>query len=117
MFDWLLLLTTPVNAHATPPKDYYVGVVAAEVAYASLLPDTPVVKPLVDTKDCTRCNGTGKISTGDHNHPWTDCPDCEPKEGLIKESAPLPTMKLQVKPLPAPKTSDCPTGTCPVQNS
>jgi hypothetical protein len=116
MFDWVLL-AAPVNAHATPKKDYYVGVVASEVAYASLLSDTAPVKPLVDTKDCKRCNGTGKISTGDSNNPWTDCPECEPKEGEIKSSMPLPSMKLQVKPLPSIPTSDCPTGTCPVKNT
>lgn len=114
MFEWVML-AAPVNAHATPKKDYYVGVVAAEVGYASLLPDTAPVKPLVDTKDCTRCNKTGRIPTGDRNNPWTDCPDCETKEGKMKDAGPLPSMKLQVKPLPSIPTSDCPTGTCPVK--
>jgi hypothetical protein len=110
MFEWLLF-AAPVT-YAEPPKKDYVGVVAAEVAYAALLPDPQVVKPLVDTKDCTKCNGRGKIRTGD-DQGWTDCPDCEPKEGAIKESGPLPSMRLQVKPLPPVKTSDCETGVCP----
>lgn len=104
MFEWFLALV-PVT-HAEPPKKDFVGVVAAEVAYAAMLPDTPVTKPLVDTKDCDRCNRTGKIPTGDSNHPWTDCPDCEPKTGLpklnMKDDGPHPAMKLQLKPLPQP---------------
>jgi hypothetical protein len=115
MFEWLMLFF-PVT-YAEPPKKDYIGMVAAEVAYSALLPDAPVVKPLVDTKDCKRCGGTGKIRTGD-TISWTDCPDCEPKDGApkgnVKESAPLPSMKLQVKPLPPVKTSDCENGVCPI---
>ena len=115
MFEWFMLFF-PVT-YAEPPKKDYIGVVAAEVAYAALLPDAPVIKPLVDTKDCKRCNGAGKIRTGD-TISWTDCPDCEPKDGDaksdIKESTTLPAMKLQVKPLPPIKTSDCENGVCPI---
>lgn len=68
MFDWLLAFTTT----AAPPKQDFVGVLAVEAAYASLAPDVAPVKPLIDTKDCDRCNRTGKIPTGDSNHPWTD---------------------------------------------
>lgn len=115
MFEWLLAFM-PVP-YAEPPKKDFVGVVAAEAAYASLLSDAPVKKPLVDTKDCTRCNGRGQISTGDSNHPWTDCPDCEPKNGnlssQIKTAGPRPSMRLQVNPLPLVK-SDCDEKGCPL---
>lgn len=101
MIEWLLALL-PVT-HVEPPKKDYVGVVAAEVAYIALLPDPPVTKPLVDTKDCKRCNGTGRIRTGDDIN-WTDCPDCEPKTSRSKEmmpaDMPAASMELQVKPLP-----------------
>jgi hypothetical protein len=115
MFEWLLALA-PVT-YAEPPKKDYIGMVAAEVAYAALLPDSPVTKPLVDTKDCTRCKGSGKIPTGDSNHPWTDCPDCEPKTGdkvKLQSNGPNPAMRLQVKPLPPVKTSDCDGDSCPI---
>ncbi len=116
MFEWLLALA-PVT-HVEPPKKDFVGVVAAEVAYAALLPDTPVVKPLIDTKDCARCNRTGKIPTGDSNHPWTDCPDCEPKTGApageMKNTGPKPSMRLQAHPLPPVKSNDCDENGCPL---
>lgn len=118
MFEWLLLLFTPVSSHAAPEKDY-IGMVAAEAAYVALLPDTPVTKPIIDTKDCKRCDGKGKIPTGDSNNPWTDCPDCELKEGGINADAapPRPSMKLQVKPLPPVKSGDCPIGACPYRRA
>jgi hypothetical protein len=118
MFEWLLALA-PVN-YAEPPKKDFVGVVAAEVAYAALLPDTPVTKPLVDTKNCKRCNAIGKIPTGDSNHPWTDCPDCESKTSEtqmeMKAAGPNPAPRLQVKPLP-PVNSDCGENGCPVPST
>ena len=97
MLEWLLLFAQP-----EPVPQYkrdYVGTIAVEAAYASMRPEGPVTKPLVDTKDCTRCNGVGKIRTGD-NQGWTDCPDCEKKDGEMQSAGPLPSMKLQVKPLP-----------------
>jgi len=116
MIEWLLALL-PVT-HAEPPKKDFVGVVATEAAYASLLPDTPVTKPIVDTKDCKRCNGTGKIPTGDSNHPWTDCPDCEPNtgdtSGEMKNTGPRPSMRLQANPLPPVKKEDCDEDGCPI---
>lgn len=115
MFEWLLALA-PVT-YAEPPKKDYIGMVAAEVAYAALLPDSPVNKPLVDTKDCARCNRTGKIPTGDSNHPWTDCPDCEPKNGdkvKLQSSGLNPAMRLQAKPLPPVKPNDCEGASCPI---
>lgn len=120
MFEWLFALL-PVT-HAEPPKKDFVGVVAAEVAYASLLPDTPVTKPLVDTKDCEKCNRTGKIPTGDSNHPWTDCPECESKTGAaVTEMIPggtNPAMRLQSKPLPAvPSAPGCDENGCPIPSA
>jgi hypothetical protein len=84
-----------------------------------MLPAAPVVKPLVDTKDCTRCNGVGKVRTGD-GQGWTDCPECEPKEGGMKEAGPMPSMKLQVKPLPPvppAKSSKCDENGCEIPHA
>jgi hypothetical protein len=111
MFEWLFLLFSPVTPNAEPPKKDCVGVVAAEAAYSALRNDSTPVKPLVDTKDCKRCNGTGKVSTGDSNNPWTDCPDCEPK------GAPLPDVKIPKSEPNRYKTSDCPNGNCPLYRS
>lgn len=76
MFEWLFFFFAPVLPDATPKKDY-IGVVAAEAAYASLLPDAAPVKPKVPTKDCKTCKGLGKVPSGD-GHEWTKCPDCDP---------------------------------------
>lgn len=101
MFEWLLLLLAPLVPHATPPQTDYIGVVAAEAAYASLLPRSAPTKPKVDRKDCTTCNGTGKVRTGD-GLGWTECPDCEVKPGgaeMVPFNGP-PAQRLQVRPLP-----------------
>lgn len=115
MFDWLFILLSPPPAL---PKQDFVGVIAVDVAYAALPPDRAPTKPLVDTKDCKRCNGTGEIPTGDSNHPWTDCPDCEKKTGVAtSEMVPggtNPTMRLQVKPLPPVATPECDEDGCPI---
>jgi len=81
MFDWLFIFLTPAVA-APPPVDY-VGAVSAEVAYLSLA-QTDVPKPKVPTKDCLTCKGTGRVSTGDSNNPWTKCPDCVPTPGTAR---------------------------------
>jgi hypothetical protein len=95
MFDWLFYLLAPVMPDAAPQKDY-IGVVAAEAAYAALLPDKEVApKPLVDPKDCNRCNGTGRVRTGD-GQGWMKCPDCQPMAAAFSLS-PLP----EVPELPA----------------
>jgi len=108
MFEWLMLLA-PVTYAESPKKDC-VGMVAAEAAYVSFLPDAIPPKVLVDTKDCTRCKGTGRIRTGDDLH-WTDCPDCEPKDGKVNaESKLAPVMKLQQRALP----DNCVSGTCTI---
>lgn len=100
MFKWLMLFLTPTVPDATPQTDY-IGVVAAEAAYASLLPRSGPVKPKVDRKDCTTCNGTGKITHGDGHA--TECPDCEVKlggAGMLPFNGP-PAQRLQIRPLPA----------------
>lgn len=76
-FTWLFALL--FGALPAAPQPDYVGFVAAEAAYAAAGTDAVApVKPKVATEDCTRCNGTGRIPTGDSNHPWTKCPDCDP---------------------------------------
>jgi len=80
MFEWLLLLlTVPAQVtYAEPPQKDYLGMVAAEVAYASLLPNAPPVKPQpVDPKNCPTCKGAGKVPSGD-GQGWTKCPTCTP---------------------------------------
>lgn len=112
MFEWLFLLFTPVAADV--PKEDYIGVVAAEAAYVAMEPEKPVDNR-VDRKDCKVCNGTGQVRSGD-GQGWSKCPNCKPPAGALKlETAPTetpPAMKLQVKPLPAPKTGNCQSGTC-----
>lgn len=116
MFEWLMLLVAPLVPHATPPQKDYVGVVAAEAAYAALLPDAAPVKPSkpIDP-NCAVCSGTGKVRTGD-GIGWTKCPKCQsddvqaPMQSLPPGTS--PKMQLQIKPLPTPKTSSCPNGKC-----
>jgi ribosomal protein L37AE/L43A len=105
MFDWLLALL-PAAQPALPPQKDYVGVLAAETAYVSMAAEKPEEKPLIDTKDCKRCNGLGKIRTGDDIN-WTDCPDCEPKTeaGDMTPATTAPSMRLQAQPLPPVPTS------------
>ena len=77
MWKWLLTLLAFLFPLNQMPDTDHVGEIAAHVAYADLLPSAPQVKPKVSTKDCTTCNGTGRVRTGDSNNPWTRCPDCE----------------------------------------
>lgn len=125
MFDWLFLLFfAPVAPpHVTPPKKEYVGMVAAEAAYVAMLPDKKEVKPdrPIDP-NCKTCSGTGKVRSGD-GISWTKCPTCQAQQAIEEQprmemqeppEAPKPSMRLQVKPLPTPKTSACPTGACPL---
>jgi hypothetical protein len=94
MFEWLFFIFAPLVPDATPPKDY-IGVVAAEAAYAALLPDAAPVKPKVPTKDCKTCKGLGKVPSGD-GHEWTKCPDCDPNLAV-------PTSRVYLNP-PTPPT-------------
>jgi hypothetical protein len=117
MFEWLLLLFTPVPPYAPPKKDY-IGVVAAEVACASMLPRKKEVAVWHDDPGCPTCKGTGKVPSGDKNG-TTECPDPRhfaPVKGgaLPMRTLPAPEMKLQVKPLPPIKTGSCPDGKCPL---
>ena len=97
----------------------YVGDVAAQAAYASLLQSSGPAKPKVPTKDCTTCNGTGRIRSGDDLE-WLKCPDCDPAlsadvnppeaaQSLVPE-VPLPTgpaptvMKYPPESLKVPKS-------------
>jgi hypothetical protein len=115
MFEWVFLLLTPrVAADAPVPAEDYVGVVAAEVAYATLdiggaVPGpSPAPAPPVDPKNCSTCKNSGRpgwVRTGD-GQGWSRCPTCQPVE-----SASLPSTDTTGWP-PKPR-NDCPTGTCP----
>lgn len=76
MIEWVLLFFAPVVPYAAPQKDS-VGMVAAEAAYAALLPDTPKVKPVPDAPDpnCPSCKGSGRVPSGD-GQGWSKCPTC-----------------------------------------
>lgn len=81
MLNWLFALLASLFSWgapvpAQPPHNDYVGLVAAEAAYSALLPQAAPTKPKVPTKDCTTCEGSGRVRTGD-NQGWTKCPDCE----------------------------------------
>jgi hypothetical protein len=105
MFEWLFLLFSPVlpvMPDATPKKDY-IGVVAAEAGYASLVPTATPVKPKVPTKDCKTCKGLGKVPSGD-GHEWTKCPDCDPNAIAAVERVymypPTPPTPKTIAPVP-----------------
>lgn len=142
MFEWIFLLFTPPVPHEAappPPPQDYVGMVAAEAAYAALLPgdatpDKPKPGP-IDPANCPTCKGTKRVPTGDSNNPWTKCPTCQP----MTEPAELPKAKstLPPGPFPKPKPSapppapvksaaalpvipaapSCATGACPVEKA
>lgn len=108
MFEWIVALFTAlfswVLPHAdTTPKTDYIAVAASEAAYSALLPESAPVKPKVLTKDCTKCNGRGEVPTGDPNHPWTKCPDCEgPPRGTDTSQAPAPPVPAAPPPFVRP---------------
>lgn len=122
MFEWLFLLLTPrVQADASlPPREYYVGLVAAEAAYTTLqagvpVPPAPTPAPPVDPKNCPTCKNSGRpgwVRTGD-NQNWTRCPTCQPVESVPPlTSPPKPTTGWPPRP-----RNDCSSGNCPVPNS
>lgn len=80
-FAFVFSLFSPGMPDENPAtqKDY-IAVAASEAAYSALLPYKAPVKPKVPTKDCTTCNGTGRVRTGDLQG-WTKCPDCDPSLG------------------------------------
>lgn len=107
------------NTPTTPPKRDYIGVVAATVAYASLLPRTaPIVPPKpVDPKNCPTCKNSGRpgwVRTGDDQH-WTRCQTCQPISELPTPPA-APIKVAPPKPAPAgwpPRPVGQPLGNCP----
>jgi hypothetical protein len=100
MLKWLLAMLALLFPINFSDDTDYTGEVAAEAAYASLLPDPTAVKPKGPTKDCKTCNGTGRVRTGD-DQGWTKCPDCEGIPGATPweeappkaEPTPTPTIK------------------------
>lgn len=74
MWKWLLALLLALTA-ATQTQPDYVGTMAVEAGYASLLPSKVTVKK-PNTADCKTCNGTGRVRSGD-DQGWTKCPDCQ----------------------------------------
>lgn len=74
MWKWLLSLILALSVSTPTPPDY-VGTMAVEAGYASLLPARLTPKP-VNTADCKTCKGTGRVRTGDDQN-WTKCPDCQ----------------------------------------
>lgn len=76
MLNWLFALLASLFSLTGPAQTDYVGDVAARAAYSSLLVSSAPVKPKVPTKDCTTCNGTGRIRSGD-GLAWLKCPDCD----------------------------------------
>ena len=132
MFEWLFLLFAPVVPYAAPaPTEDYVGVVAAEAAYTTLLPlppepDKPAPRPI--DPNCATCKGTGRVRSGD-GISWTKCPTCQPlteKPELPKAKVTLPPgpfAKPQSSAAPAPKApvvtvpAPCANGTCPVEKA
>lgn len=89
---WVLALLAGTPHAPTTQKDY-IGLVAAEAAYSSLIPAAAPTKPKVPQSECKTCNATGRVRTGD-DQGWTKCPDCEPdKDGtgtkpVLKSTAP-----------------------------
>jgi len=125
MVKWLLLAIAALFGwgapHVVTPKKDYVGVVAAEAAYASLVRETAPVKPNppVDPKNCSTCGGTGKVKTGD-GQGWTKCPTCQPmttpeKPTMPMTNPPSPAVGFPARSSGVPTSKNCPDGKCPLQ--
>jgi len=123
MYKWLLLIAAFFGwgaTHVTTPKKDYIGVVAAEAAYASLIPSTAPVNPKpVDPKNCPTCGGTGKVKTGDDIN-WTKCPTCQPMTSPAKPTLPLtappkPEVGFPPRSPSQPVGKTCPDGKCPMR--
>lgn len=84
---WSMLLSWFGLASGPLPVPDYVPEIAAEAAYSALMPDHSPGKKKVPTKDCTTCNGTGRVRSGD-DQGWTKCPDCEPSPQMQTLLAP-----------------------------
>lgn len=128
MFEWLcLLFFAPASmgaADVKTPSEYYVGVVAAEAAYTTLLPRTPD-KPAPKPGDiCSACKGTGKVGDGTV---MKDCKDCKgtgrvlPPQTLPMRELPPPPPPFKLSPVqsvpPATQSSSCPGGQCPADKT
>lgn len=80
---WLATFFAPVVApppvtYGEQPKKDYIGLVAAEAAYAATLPAAAPEKPVVPPDpNCKTCKGTGKVKSGD-GLGWSKCPTCQP---------------------------------------
>ena len=108
IFSWFAALVSPpappqVQYVEALPQDY-VGLVACEAAYTTLLPKTapPAPKP-VDPANCPACKGLGKVRTGD-GQGWTKCPACKGGTGATNcdgGTCPAPQPKVSS---PAPAT-------------
>jgi hypothetical protein len=89
MFNWLFALLSGLFGwglgHATPTEKDYVGMVAAEAAYAALLPSKPTVNVRPIDPNCGTCKGTGKVPSGD-GQGWSKCPTCQATAMLETES-------------------------------
>ena len=108
MYEWVLYFLTWLTALFAPPAppqvqyvealpQDYVGVVAVEAAYTTLLPKSPTPAPKpVDPANCPTCKGQGKVPTGD-GQGWMKCPTCK---GGTGETAAV--------------TAPCTTGTCEI---
>lgn len=93
MYEWLLSIWsvfTPL-AGADTQQDY-VGVLAAEAAYASLIPAKEVTPDRPIDPNCGTCKGTGKVPSGD-GQGWTKCPTCQ-----AGDVAPETTEKVPFEP-------------------
>lgn len=124
MFEWLFLLFAPTVPYADAPPTAtadYVGLVAAEAAYAALLPSAPnpdkPKPPPVDPANCPTCKGTKRVPTGDSNNPWTKCPTCQPvTERFPVEKMTLPPGPFVKPPKNAASAPVAPAATCPADN-
>lgn len=87
---WLAAFFAPVLApvqvpYAEQPKRDYIGLVAAEAAYAAALPTATPEKPVVPPDpNCKTCKGTGKVKSGD-GLGWSKCPTCQPMTATPKQ--------------------------------
>lgn len=81
MIAWMVFFWGAAMAEPATPD--YVSILAAEAAYAAMQPSAAPTKPKVPRSECTTCNGTGRVRSGD-GHEWSKCPDCEPDRGDVK---------------------------------
>lgn len=76
--DWLLMLFMPATPH-----ENYTGRLAAEAAYVTMQPVTPITPGKHRREDCPEppngCGGKGLVRSGDDQE-WLPCPHCEPPE-------------------------------------